>query len=346
MAIEYKGTRAGNLRRGDNPGVDTATIVHVYHADAGEDEFAILAQPEIPAYHQAHPKTTALANTSVNIERSEGTRNNLVYEVECVYDKLESPGFEENPNETKYPWDASLFNFSLLPVDNIVPFDLAYVNGDEEGKPTRPVVASSGTPLGASTNKPNLNLKFSYYVQDINDSWILDYFNTLNDADITIADVSIPARKGLLKTFNPSLLRSYDEDGNLKYNYYQIDVEIEIRNEGWTKSLANTSVFMIASNGSPARIYHDGLGKYPATTYGFGTRQDIFAAIDADNGLSDDEKDDLKDGVQPVDEPITLDNDTGGLSFTSDGHFDPQYIDFNEFFIKSWAPLNLPHTRY
>ena len=342
--IRYKGTRAGDLKRGNNPGVDSATIVHVYHADNGEDEFDILNQPQLPVYNQTHPRAKALSNTGLHVSRVDGTKKNLVYEVECTYERLEAEGINVDPGEREVlPWNAPVFNFSILPVDNILPFDLAYKNGDGQGSPSKPVVSSSGTPLGANTNKPNISLKFSYYLRSVRDSWAIDYYNTVNASGVTVANVYIAKGTGLLRSFGSSLKRTYNEDGSLKYTYYQVDVEIEIRSEGWSRQLADMSVFML-SGGSPARIYHDGVGKYPESTFGFGTREQIFKAID-DSSLSESEKDEAKDGVQPVDEPVTLDGESGSLSFTSGGKFKPEYIKFNEFYAKSWGSLNLPHSR-
>ncbi len=342
MTIEFKGYRTGTAGKTDVT-VTSASIILVYLVDDGEDALDVIAQPEVPQYYSQHPKNAGLLCTSINVSRTDGTEKKRAFEIECQYTIPESGSPVAPPGTEPDPWDMPPFNFAYEPVDNIVAFEKGYQAGDTEGNPTESVVSSSGTPLGANTNKPHMVLRFSYYLRNADDSWAVDFFNTLNNADITIMNIPIKKETGLIRKFKHSLLRDYDDQGDVKHEYYQIDVEIEIKESGWVRELADMSVFMLGGDDmTPIRIYHDGIGKYG--TAGFGSRKELIDAVENDSSLTDEEKEELKNGIQPVDEPVTLD-DMGGISI-EDGKFKPVYLRFQEFFAKSWTPLNLPESRW
>lgn len=350
MAITYQGKRIGALSR-SRQGLLSYREILIYFVDDGEDLFEILKQPEIPTFNQRHPKNSGIVAGDVSISQIEGGhRKNRVYEVEVPYSTPEVEYQYTQQDDETPPWELPPYAFSLEPVDNVVPFEKAYQAKDKLGAPSKPVISSSGTPLGAVKNDANLIMKLGYYLHTINDDWTVDFHNSVNDADITVANIPIGAKKGLLRTFKPTLQRQYDEEGKLIWEYYTIDVEIEIKKDGWTRSLADMSLYGVgidATNDNASyvyRIYRCDL--LSAGLNGYGPKSLLDEAIRTEgenNGWDANKINDMLSGVVPIDEPMTLDG-KGGLSFDGN-NFKPVYLDFEEKPAISWEPLNLPESR-
>ena len=81
-------------------------------------------------------------------------------------------------------------------------------------------------------------MNFSYLVRDKID--IEKYTNKLNSEDETIVGLDIKAYTCLIKKIKQSLL----EDSKKK-QYYQIDITLEIANDGWGQRLANIGFNMM-----------------------------------------------------------------------------------------------------
>lgn len=342
MAITYLGKKTGDAQRGGFS-ITGASQILLYLVDDGEDVTKVLGQPEIPAYHSAHPFAPNLVCTDVSVSKVDGSETKHTHEVTASYSEQDKATVEPSDSETK-PWELPVTNFSILPVDNVVPFEKAYQNGDVNGAPTKPVLSSAKTPINISTNKANLMIHFAYNLQDVRDIWVVEYHNTVNQDNILVTNIYIPKKLGLLRTWKPTLKKDYDSDGEPKWTYYVIDVEIEINLEGWTRSVADMSLWAMDS-GQPYRVCR--CDYTSAGTNGFGKQftlyDDIKAAQSSENWNAD-KLNDMLNTIQPIDEPITLDG-SGGLSF--DGvNFKPVYIDYEDKFAACWHPLSLPDSRY
>ena len=168
MAITYLGKRAGDAQK-NGFSATGASIVYLYVATAGEDATQIINQSEIPAYKSAHPFAPNLVCTEISCSKAEGSETKATHEVTASYSEPDGSTVDPRHSDTK-PWELPVASFSILPVDNVVPFEKAYQKGDTLGSPSKSVLSSAKTPLGANTNKSNLILRFSYNIQDIHDS--------------------------------------------------------------------------------------------------------------------------------------------------------------------------------
>ncbi|MFQ3578665.1 MAG: hypothetical protein SNJ71_00815 [Bacteroidales bacterium] len=315
MSIIYKGARNGGLQK-DKDGQISTTRVFVFYFNEAESAATVLRDANIPELGTAHPDNSTLLATSISIsEPMEGdTIKSGKYEVTVTYTR---PQNNISIQSTVPPWDRDPFNISFSPLEIVVPFQKGYdQQKDVNGSPSVPVLNSAGDPFEDSTTQMNLIIKFSYNLKFFDPIWIIKYMDTINKSDVQILGVEIPARKGRIKNLAASKMQTYKENGSLEYEYYQVDIEIEVAKSEWKKEIMQRGLFALQTPNtisSKYRIY-----------------------IDTDGTLGN--KADLSDEAIPVDEPQKLNQDGTVLSSQNTA----KYATFYDKYECSWKELNIP----
>ena len=330
MAITYKGAIDGGATR-DTIGKWSVIRTLVFLFDNYEKSDAVLAQPQIPMHGSAHPTLSFLSCSGVQIDSNKGVERGK-YNVQCTYSN----------NSITYsssvePWNQPLAGWFMGPVDQVVPFEFGYQQGDAYGKPTQRVCSSAGTPLGATTNDPNLVIRFSYNAKAWKDSWIADFYNTTNATTTTVAGIPVPAWTGLLKSLSGEELLTYNDNGTVKWRYYKISVEVELCKKSFKRQIVDQSEWF-KNNNKTERIYTNGDGLY-------GSYSDMQVSL---NMLAQTYPAIWKDRQpQPVGEPQLLDGKGGILYNTgapSTGQV-PTYFTSYDKFPREWSTLGIPKSR-
>jgi len=318
MSITYKGIRNGGLQK-DKDGQISTSRIFLFLFDAGESAATVLKNTSVPAIGTAHPDNSTLLATSISIsDPKDGDVKKATYEVTVTYTKPLQGG--SISSSTVQPWNRDPFNISYAPLEIVVPFQKAYdYTQDYNGAPSIPVLNKAGDPFEDSTTQQNLIMRFSYNLETFDPKWIVEYMDTINDEDIQLLGISIPDYHGRMKNLAASKMQTYDDDGVLEYEYWQVDVEIEISAVVWKKEIMERGLFALGT----------------AST--ISTKFRIY--IDTDGTLGN--KKDLSAEAIPVDEPQKLNTD--GTLYSS--LTDAKYTTFYDRFAASWEELNLPGAK-
>ena len=140
-------------------------------------------------------------------------------------------------DEASAPWNLAPFNLSANAVEQEVPFKLAY---NSKNKRCIPVVNSAGDPIDETTREVIRQFSFSFYARDYDIGNIVEFSNSINKTAQRILGERFAAGTLFLMPFNVTPLLTYEDDGYTeKWKYFQVDMTIRHREEGWTKELLN-----------------------------------------------------------------------------------------------------------
>lgn len=227
------------------------------------------------------------------------------------------------------PWKLPPFGITSDTLNKTIPFDLAY---DENNELTVPVQATSGTPLLANTVDSVGVLRFSFNVDDTFDtSLVKEYRNSVNSTSITVLDEVYPPETAKFASIKATFKTQLDEDtGGIKWQYYQIDIEIQEDRKSWIREFANRSTWFLNEGANePEPIY-------VATAEGvvsYGSKEDM-KLIDPDT-------------VQ-IDEPMFLSTVDSSILITpiSSDDKDIAYLRFYELIALDWLAMSMPETKF
>jgi hypothetical protein len=313
MTVTYKGVVNANWNKDNNSNI-TAIKKLIYWVDAGESSVIISRQTEIPLIGTAHPEdeTLLLTNISISDPQEGDERKKHKYTVTLTYTR--PTNFSETPiqDTSISPWRKKAFNISISPLEKVVPFVKAYAT-PSASTPTIPVLNPVGDAYEDETVEQNVIIRFSYNRSTFNSSWVRTYIESVNSSGITVVGVSVPARKGKIRTLSANYLTQDDENGDPEYKYWQIDAEIEVSQAEWKKEIMIRGLYF-KDNGKNYRIYTDNDGNFG-------------------------KKDDMGANAVAVDEPQRL-TETGALYTGSTAEFDIFY-DKRQL---SWGTLGFPNS--
>ena len=138
-------------------------------------------------------------------------------------------------DEASSPWNLAPFNISCNAVEQQVPFRLAY---NSKNQRCIPVVNSAGDPIEEMTNEVIPQYSFSFYAQDYDIESVSEFSNSINSNSMRILGKKYKAGTLFLMPLNVSPLVTYEDDGYTeKWKYFQVDMQIRYREEGWKKLL-------------------------------------------------------------------------------------------------------------
>lgn len=128
----------------------------------------------------------------------------------------------------------------------------AYQDGDEEGKPTKPIENSAKDPFDPPviTDKRNLVISITRNesLGQFNANTIASIENTLNSSAMTIAGVSIAVHEGYMRTIKAD--SQYDNTG---WPFYVVTYEIEVDRETHVQKVLDRGFYEL-SGGYPVPI--------------------------------------------------------------------------------------------
>lgn len=319
MSINYMGVHNGGLEYDGDGNISTVRKL-IYHFNAGESAVDIAARSEIPLRGTAHPDNSSISLRSYSISEpmeGDGLKSGK-YEVTLSYSRTMT---NSERDASIVPWKRRPYDISIPTNTFVVPFQKGYQTGDSKGSPSQAVLNSAGDPFEDSIEQERRSLKFSYNLKNFPFDWLDKFSDTINQSPVQILDIGIATRKGRIKSLFPSKVDEYEADGELKYTFWKVDVEIEINNEEYKKEIMQRGLFALGTAstiGSKYRIYIDTDGTMGKLT----------------------DLDSSKNPI-PVDEPQRL-NQNGTLYNTNvDGAY---YATFYDKFAADWGALNFPKT--
>lgn len=318
MAVTYKGEVNLGLTI-DESGQSLKRLL-VFFCENGESITKLRSHREFPALGDAHPEEPALKASAISVKPScDGKKNK--YEVEVSYTSSRAAAASSGGTPFNLP-----FNVTLSTIEKVVPFNFSYDLTNRDGQPIRPVVTAAGTAISASTVQSSLLLKFSYCLRSFKPSWILEVADTVNRTPVKVCGLDIQAECGLMKTVSAEIISG---NGNSRDTVFQVDVSMEISQEGFLRTFPNRSVYFRSTSGNPSRIYMavDSIGN---PIYG------------SDKTLS--KTADAASTPVPVDEPLWLSASGKILSLQTITPGPENFLKFKEKRPHSWSQLSLPRT--
>lgn len=315
MSITYKGERNGGWSQ-DKDGNVTSSRLLVYHFNSAESAVEIAQQSGIPKIGDVHPDDPALFVSGVSISEpmeGDGVKSGK-YDVTVSYARATvSVQFGRN-DRTVAPWDRPPYDLSITPIDVVKAFQKSYQDGDTNGNPSKPVLNPAGDPYEDSTAERHTVIRFSYNLETFRPQWIGQYVDSINVSAVEVIDIGISARRGCLRNLSASQVKEYDNEGELTYTYWKVDVEIEVSRTEWKREILARGLFFL-DGGNKFRIYTD------------------------EDGLVG-KLSDMGGNPIPVDEPQLL--TAVGALLALGGT--PVYDVFYDKFPSNWAALSLPES--
>ena len=140
-------------------------------------------------------------------------------------------------DEASSPWNLAPFNISNSSIEQEIPFTLAY---NSKNKRCIPVVNAAGDPIDATTKEVIPQTSFSFYAEEYDIGNIAVYSNSVNNSPQKILGQNYAAGTLFLMPFQVTCLITYEDDGYTeKWKYYQVDMTVRYREEGWTREILN-----------------------------------------------------------------------------------------------------------
>lgn len=326
MTIKYLGVKDGGITTQN--GVTRAVRILRYSFDDYERSHLIFTRSEIPRSGDAHPYLTALALSEIGIEGNDGIQRGT-YDVSCTYtsDGLSGSYSSGIQSIDTAPWDLPATNVSYDPVDSIVPLVKAYnPKKDSILNPSVEVLSSSGTPILLQTLKTNTLIRFTYNLRTFNPGWHQIYYNTVNKNSTSLLGRNYPSETLTIKKLSAAPHVSYDDKGDLKWSYFQVNAELEYDPKGFTQSPADRSTYFL-KDGKPTPIH--------VVTYESGnkivTEYNDYATLKS------------KGTPSPVSEPMNLDGKGNIVLPDSNGVIKTTYLGpYYEKLPFTWGALSFP----
>ena len=310
MALQYFGIIEGTVNKSN--GIIKTSRKFVYLATDGVNPLAILDDENLPALYSQHPVNPLLICNIISVPELQGGdgRTGGKYEVVCSYTNSNAALSAVETPRSNEPWNDPPYNFRIDTIEYPAALTKAYKDNDTQGNPSVDILNKAGDPLDIEGVKSNLLLSFSYNLEEFKYEWIKKYKNTINKTAITVTDISIPAKQGLIRKLSPNLVRVYDSTGAQSYIYYRIDAEIEISDAEFKIEPMNVG-YNFKSGNDRVRIYTDDSGHYGSKeTYPNGS---------------------------PVDTPVKLDKNGAILEGSA-----AIYLNFQDKFAANWSTIALP----
>ncbi len=281
-----------------------ASRVFQFQTTEKESGVAVLQDSNLPLINSLHPDNVNLVckNRSADPETDADT-----WLVTCSYEK-DTMTYKPDSGEEK-PWDLPPYNISYGAVGYNKVLKKAYGIDDTQGNPSTPVLNSVEDPFDPPLEyvKYNNIMKFSYNKRYFTLNTIKEYQGTINKININVLDEEIEPENGRINSLAAVKIDVNDEDGDFLYSYYQIDVEIELSEDGFNSEPLDQGFYYLKS----------------------GTTRTEIKLSDA--GV-------LGDEGEAVTEPAKLDGSGGLVS----GGGTPYYFVYRSHFPADWTTLDLP----
>ena len=254
-----------------------------------------------------------------------------------------------NDDEVVEPWDVAPFNITTCIVEEETNFTKAY---NSKNKKVVPVVNSAGEPFEAKTKNMVQETKFSFYARNYDVGKVLEFSNSVNASSIRILGQRYKAGTLLLMPFEVKCLTTKEDNGQTeKWKYYQIDMTIRYKEEGWQREFEDIgSKARFNGNKTPELVhqyypYSNGsISKTPV----WGTQQE-YMQCDASYRNIRKEGSNLPEHIPyeyaenlPLNSKGELDKDILNSDVADPGFSGYSVRKFNEFKTLHWSSLDIP----
>ena len=200
----------------------------IYYKNA-TDASEIFSHETFPKVYAAHPRNAQYKFTG-NAQVSPLSEKSKIWYADLEYSNdTRSKGsgtLSGNPiTEDTEPWDLLPEQISFTYPEIMVPFTHGY---NDKGEAVIPVANSAGDPFIAEKPEKTIDISFTFAVKDWDLSNTFDFCNSINSTSVTICSFPIQVKSALLYKLEPTYMTVYDDDGEVKWQYWQINVAIKV----------------------------------------------------------------------------------------------------------------------
>lgn len=354
MAIEFTGAVDGEQFETDSNG--TTTVIRKLSFRLTGDDYGkplnLFGNELIPKKGTAHPNKpyfTATGDKSSSMEA--GGR---VCVVSVKYSAQESDNLSQKKDAK--PWELGFTSY-----DNGVEVISEPFERDIAGFA---VESTAGTGIEAVHDIYHDIIRATYSLQHFNPAWVKQFKGSVNLKSMPFGkEIMLSAGKWMIRDISSSYVKTFDDNGRLKWDYYNISITIIGKDaiqmldkrgklysmfntitgdfySSWHKMdpksvspfatiIGNRSTFMKGSGGPvPLYQYTPKGGKVV-----YGSRNDLLEQFE-----------DKENEFERVSEPIWLTIEGEPASIGSDGIPDHAFLCFQDFLYRDWAALSFPKS--
>lgn len=241
--------------RVDNTGKRSYTRTYLVSCDdqTTDDEAAVLDADDLPRRLDPHPSDDSMRASTFDVKRHE---DRLHWMIEVGYEKYGGTAAQNGGTD---PWDLpAKVKFS----GNIInrAMKCAYdQDNDTRAEPTVPIVNSAGDVFVDPVMKDihNLVITITRAERNFDPDTILDFVDTINEAEITVGGKTIPKWCGLMKdiTADPEWTQEDEQYYNVTYTI-EVDPltwQLQIFSMGYNEYIIGTGKGKIQIDGADAR---------------------------------------------------------------------------------------------
>lgn len=200
-----------------------------------EDAMDIVTLPEFPVKYSAHPRHAAFkyfGNADIN-PLSEGSK---IWAAELEYSTTDPNATDDDGHpvdDNTPPWKLRPENIQFTYPEVIKPLEAAYNDNGERydsgGKVLVPVKNSAGDKIQLEYSVRNLQMSFTFNVENWSVNNALTYGNSINQNEITVCGLTIPAKRGLLLPPQCTYITVYnDKSTTVKWTYWAVNIDIQV----------------------------------------------------------------------------------------------------------------------
>lgn len=150
---------------------------------------------------------------------------NAIKNADKAYDKAVKKAREEFSKE--YPFDDD-YNLVLGDDENVELDEISV-----------PFANSAGVMMEGTKSRFLLKIDFSYNAPDFDFSAPLRYKNKVNSKTVSILGVEYPPKSVLINDLGAKMKREYEENGDLKFEYWTISISLTVDEKTFNREYAN-----------------------------------------------------------------------------------------------------------
>ncbi len=241
-----------------------------------------------------------------------------------------------NPSEVHFvrnnppPWAQPVSDFSVSPATEEIAVEQIYPPNSLA--PVR-LCNSAGVALEASGYQGLCTISFSYNSLSFDPNAVWGFKSTVNAFNTLVCGMAFPPRTLLVDTYSGAEQIEYDEDGNIKWQYFKISVSLTANPKTWNKQYLNLGTH-VWTNGGLEQLWKwiDDDGRTHFEPY-----SSFLHWIDNQRG-------DESRG-EAITDPMFLNNNGTGISGFRGYQQIPTYVEGCPFYPADFSFLDLPATR-
>lgn len=354
MAIEFAGAVDGELFETDSNG--TATVTRKLSFRLSGDDYGkplnLFGNELLPQKGAAHPNKpyfTATGDKSASMEA--GGR---VCVVSVKYSAQE--GDNNSQKKDAKPWELGFTSY-----ENSVEVISEPLERDIVGCA---VESTAGTGIEAVHDVYHHIIRATYSLESFKAAWVKQFKGSVNLTSMPFGkEVMLSAGQWMIRDLSSSHVKTYDDNGKLKWDYYNISITIigkdaiQMKNKRgklytmfntitgdfygtWKQAspssispfaiiLGNRSTFMKGSGGPEPLYQYTPKGRKVV----FGTWNDLMADFK-----------DKRDEFERVSDPIWLTVEGEPAPIGQDGMQEQAWLCFQDFIYRDWSALSFPKS--